>query len=119
MTVWQRDAQSTNSDVSYKGMPYFMSSMGYSVLLNTFTRTHFNMGMSSAVSYTMETEDPYLDYFVFLNRDYKGLLSDYTAFSGRSEMIPRWAFGFWRFCCCWSLFPAPFRWASVRRFSRL
>ena len=95
VTVWQRDAQSTNSDVSYKGMPYFMSSMGYSVLLNTFTRTHFNMGMSSAVSYTMETEDPYLDYFVFLNRDYKGLLSDYTAFSGRSEMIPRWAFGFW------------------------
>ncbi len=95
VTVWQRDAQSTNSDVSYKGMPYFMSSMGYSVLLNTFTRSHFNMGMSSQVSYTMETEDPYLDYYVFLNRSYKGLLSDYTSFSGRSEMIPRWAFGFW------------------------
>lgn len=95
VTVWQRDAQSTNSDISYKGMPYFMSSMGYSVLLNTYTRSHFNMGLSSAVSYTMETEDPYLDYYVFLNRDYKGLLSDYTAFSGRSEMIPRWAFGFW------------------------
>ena len=95
VTVWQRDAQSTNSDISYKGMPYFMSSMGYSVLLNTFTRSHFNMGMSSNVSYTMETEDPYLDYYVFLNRDYKGLLSDYTAFSGRSPMIPRWAFGFW------------------------
>ena len=95
VTVWQRDAQSTNSDISYKGMPYFMSSTGYSVLLNTFTRSHFNMGMSSNVSYTMETEDPYLDYYVFLNRDYKGLLSDYTAFSGRSPMIPRWAFGFW------------------------
>ena len=95
ITVWQRDAQSTNSDISYKGMPYFMSSMGYSVLLNTYTRSHFNMGASSNVSYTMETEDPYLDYYVFLNRDYKGLLKDYTSFSGRSEMIPRWAFGFW------------------------
>ena len=95
VTVWQRDAQSTNSDVSYKGMPYFMSSTGYSVLLNTFTRTHFNMGTTSGVSYTMETEDPYLDYYMFCNRDYKGLIRDYTALSGRSSMIPRWAFGFW------------------------
>lgn len=95
VTVWQRDAQSTNSDVSYKGMPYFMSSTGYSVLLNTFTRTHFNMGATSGVSYTMETEDPYLDYYMFCNRDYKGLIRDYTALSGRSSMIPRWAFGFW------------------------
>lgn len=95
VTVWQRDAQSTNSDVSYKGMPYFMSSTGYSVLMNTFTRTHFNMGATSAVSYTMETEDPYLDYYMFCNRDYKGLIRDYTALSGRSAMIPKWAFGFW------------------------
>ena len=95
VTVWQRDAQSTNSDISYKGMPYFMSSAGYSVLMNTFTRTHFNMGANSAVSYTMETEDPYLDYYMFCNRDYKGLIQDYTALSGRSAMIPRWAFGFW------------------------
>ncbi|MDE7353832.1 MAG: hypothetical protein K2O06_12405 [Acetatifactor sp.] len=95
ITVWQRDAQSTNSDVSYKGMPYFMSSSGYSILMNTYTRTHFNMGASSGVAYTMETEDPYLDYYMFCNRDYKGILKDYTARTGRSPMIPRWAFGFW------------------------
>ena len=95
VTVWQRDAQSTNSDISYKGMPYFMSSTGYAVLMNTFTRTHFNMGATSAVSYTMETEDPYLDYYMLCNRDYKGLIRDYTELSGRSAMIPRWAFGFW------------------------
>lgn len=32
---------------------------------------------------------------MFCNRDYKGLIRDYTALSGRSPMIPRWAFGFW------------------------
>lgn len=93
--VWQRDALSTNSDVSYKGMPYFMSSYGYAVLLNTFTRTSFDMGAHSEVSYTMSSEDPYLDYYVFCNRSYKGLIRDYTKQSGRSEMIPKWAFGFW------------------------
>ncbi|MDD3243142.1 MAG: glycoside hydrolase family 31 protein [Eubacteriales bacterium] len=95
ISVWQHDALSTNSDRSYKAMPYFMSSVGYSVLLNTYTRTHFDMGATSGVSYQMRTEDPYLDYYMFCNRNYKGLVGDYTALSGRSPMIPRWAFGFW------------------------
>ena len=95
ITVWQRDAQSTSADVSYKGMPYFMSTYGYSIAVNTYTRNHFNMGASSAVSYNMEVEDPYLDYYMFCNRDYKELVSDYTALSGRSPMVPKWSFGFW------------------------
>ena len=95
ITIWQKDAQSTNSDSSYKGMPYFISSAGYAVMLNTYSRTHFNMGATSGVSYTMETEDSYLDYYMICNKDYKGLIRDYTALSGRSDMIPRWAFGFW------------------------
>ena len=93
--IWQKDALSTNSDASYKGMPYFMSSYGYAVRLNTFTRTSFDMGAYSEVSYTMFSEDAYLDYYVFCNRSYKGLIRDYTLKSGRSAMIPKWSFGFW------------------------
>lgn len=93
--IWQKDALSTNSDLSYKGMPYFMSSIGYSVLLNTFTKTRFDMGTTSEVSYTMFSTDPYIDYYVFCNRDFKGLIKDYTSLSGRSKMVPKWAFGFW------------------------
>lgn len=95
ITIWQRDALSTNSDVSYKAMPYFFSSEGYAVLLNTYTRCSFDMGASSGVSYTMEAEDPYLDYYLLGNREFKGLVQDYTALSGRSPMIPKWAFGLW------------------------
>lgn len=93
--IWQKDALSTNSDWSYKGMPYFMSSYGYSVLVNTFTRTSFNMGATSEVSYSMYSMDPYMDYYVFCNRDFKGLIRDYTSLSGRSDMIPKWSLGFW------------------------
>ena len=76
-------------------MPYFFSSEGYAVLLNTYTRCSFDMGASSGVSYTMEAEDPYLDYYLLGNREFKGLVQDYTALSGRSPMIPKWAFGLW------------------------
>ena len=72
-----------------------MSSAGYSVFLNTFSRTHFNMGADSGVSYTMESEDTCLDYYMICNRDYRGILEQYTALTGRSPMIPRRAFGFW------------------------
>ena len=44
---WQKDALSTNTEDSYKSHPYFTSSRGYSVLLNTFTRSSFDMGASS------------------------------------------------------------------------
>lgn len=95
----QSDALSTNSERSYKNIPYFMSSRGYSVLLNTYTENLFDMGVGSGVSYGMEVEDTMLDYIMFCNRDYKGLISDYTALTGRSPMIPKWAFGLWMSKC--------------------
>ena len=76
-----------------------MSSRGYSILLNTYTDNVFDMGVGSGVSYGMESADRMLDYMLFCNRDYKGLLSDYTALTGRSPMIPKWAFGLWMSRC--------------------
>lgn len=95
----QSDALSTNTEQSYKNIPYFMSSRGYAVLLNTFTENTFDMGFSSGVSYGMQVEDAVLDYVMLCNRDYKGLLSDYTLLTGRSPMIPRWSFGLWMSKC--------------------
>ena len=65
---WQKDALSTNSEDSYKGHPYFTSSRGYSILLNTFTRSSFDMGASSWISYQIGSNDPVLDY-IFLAED--------------------------------------------------
>lgn len=95
----QCDALSTNTERSYKTFPYFMSSRGYSILLNTYTDNVFDMGAGSGVSYGMEVSDQMLDYVMFCNRDYKGLIRDYTELTGRSPMIPKWAFGLWMSKC--------------------
>lgn len=95
----QSDALSTNTERSYQNIPYFMSSRGYSLLLNTFTDNVFDMGVGSGVSYGMEVGDKMLDYILFCGRDYKGLLEDYTGLTGRSPMIPKWAFGLWMSKC--------------------
>ena len=98
---WQKDALSTNTEDSYKGHPYFTSSRGYSILLNTFTRSSFDMGASSWISYQIDSDDPVLDY-IFLaeeSRDYKRLLQQYLQITGQIPMIPQWAFGFWMSKC--------------------
>ena len=74
---------------------------GYSVLLNTFTRSSFDMGASSWISYQMGSDDPILDY-IFLaeeSKDYKKLLQQYLQITGQIPMIPQWAFGFWMSKC--------------------
>lgn len=70
-------------------------------MLNTFTRSSFDMGASSWISYQMGSDDPILDY-IFLaeeSKDYKKLLQQYLQITGQIPMIPQWAFGFWMSKC--------------------
>ena len=98
---WQKDALSTNTEDSYKAHPFFISSRGYAILMNTYTRCSFDMGHTSQVSYQMEAEDGRLDYiFIGGGRgDYKSLLSQYVQLTGAIPLIPKWAFGFWMSRC--------------------
>ena len=57
INCWQTDALSTNTEKSYKNHPFFMSSRGYAILLNTYTRSKFEMGSFSNVAYNMSVED--------------------------------------------------------------
>lgn len=101
LNCWQKDALCTNTEDSYKGHPFFISSRGYAVLLNTYTRSVFDMGADSQVSYSMSCEDGVLDYVIFAGTeaDYKGLLAGYVEMTGKIPMIPKWAFGFWMSKC--------------------
>ena len=72
-----------------------MSSRGYAILLNTFTRSKFEMGSFSNVAYNMSAEDRVLDYIIWMEKDYKALLKAYIDQTGEIPMIPKWAFGLW------------------------
>lgn len=97
--LWQLDALCTNSEKSYKAHPYFISSKGYAILLNTFTKASFDMGKTSNVAYSMEVEDKYIDYVLYINGNYMGLLKDYVDSTAAVPMIPKWAFGLWMSKC--------------------
>lgn len=96
---WQTDALSTNTNDSYKNHPFFVSSRGYAILLNSYTRSQFDMGTISGVAYNFKVEDKYLDYTIIFGDDYKENLKSYIDITENIPLIPKWAFGLWMSKC--------------------
>lgn len=69
--------------------PFFMSSVGYGIFLNTISEntTFFKQGGG------FETEG-YLDYYFMYGPDFKTILNEYAELTGRMEMYGKWALGF-------------------------
>lgn len=83
INCWQTDALSTNTEKSYKNHPFFMSSRGYAILLNTYTRSKFEMGSFSNVAYNMSVEDKVLDYVIWIFENF-----GYDKYPGTCHIIP-------------------------------
>ena len=69
--------------------PFFMSTVGYGVFLNTISQNtkFFKHGGG------FQTEG-YLDYFYFYGPDFKSILNEYAEITGRMELYGKWAHGF-------------------------
>lgn len=69
--------------------PFFMSTVGYGIFLNTIEKdtTFFRRGGG------FETTG-YLDYFFMYGPDFKTILNEYAEITGRMELYGKWAFGF-------------------------
>ena len=75
-------------------IPFFMSSNGYAVLLDTTYRSLFEMCTEDHPdSWRIETWNNETSFYVFTGADFIDLLRTYTAISGRPDMPPDWFFG--------------------------
>ena len=109
---WQKDALSTNTEDAYKSHPFYISSYGYGLLLNTYARSCFDLGCASQVSLQISAEDALLDVILFLDPEARQgrevqsgsgfvarILSSYVRMTGGIPLIPKWAFGYWQSKC--------------------
>lgn len=90
-------------DVRYKTstyipVPYFMSTNGVGVLVNTTYHTLFDMCKTNANTYNWKNESGTVDYYVIAGKDFKQLINTYTQLTGRPQLPPQWAFGLWFIC---------------------
>ena len=83
---------------SYIPVPFFMSTEGVGVLVNTTHRVVFDMCASEPSHFSWTDRRGAVDYYLFVGRDFKDLIARYTELTGRPKLPPDWSFGLWYIC---------------------
>ncbi|HBL75788.1 MAG: hypothetical protein A2W90_04615 [Bacteroidetes bacterium GWF2_42_66] len=83
---------------SYIPVPFFMSTLGTGILVNTTYRVVFDMCKTNPDNYSWVDESGNIDYYVMVGEGYPELLDLYTELTGKPKLPPQWAFGLWYIC---------------------
>jgi alpha-D-xyloside xylohydrolase len=76
------------------GMPVMMSSRGYGLMWDTYSRAHFYGDANSNSAYRFSAEsDSMVDYYFMYGPDLDTVVGDYRTATGIAPMFPQWAYG--------------------------
>ncbi|MDF2724982.1 MAG: xylS, partial [Paenibacillus sp.] len=78
---------------SHAPIPYWMSSLGWGMFLNTTRRHEIDMGYSNPDALQFALSGGQLDVIVYTGYSYADLLDKFTAMTGRPVLLPIWAYG--------------------------
>ncbi|QJD95234.1 DUF4968 domain-containing protein [Mucilaginibacter robiniae] len=81
------------NQANYCPVPFFMSTKGYGIFLHNSFATEWDMGNSSDNTYSFKAVDGELDYYFIYGPDFPAVLKSYLSVTGKSPLIPRFAFG--------------------------
>jgi alpha-glucosidase (family GH31 glycosyl hydrolase) len=91
--IVNRDAFASESNQSYKSVPFYMSSAGYGLFFHNYRPSTFDVGSSVKNRLQLKASGGEMDFYVFVG-SMKEILSQYTELTGRPAMLPLWAFGY-------------------------
>jgi alpha-D-xyloside xylohydrolase len=75
-------------------LPVMMSSRGYGLMWDTYSRAHFYGDTNSGTAYRLSAEsDSMLNYYFMYGPDLDTVVSDYRQATGTAPMFPQWAYG--------------------------
>jgi len=83
---------------SYVPVPFFMSTKGYAVLVNTTHRVEFDMAAARPDRILWRDHGGRSDFYLMTGGSFKENIRLYTALTGRPKLPPLWSFGLWYIC---------------------
>lgn len=94
--LWLEEAFSNTSPATYKRVPFWLSSRGYGLFVNTSNAVTAKVGSldHTALSLVVDDTDA-LDLWFLYGPTPAEVLPRYTAVTGPPALPPRWSFGFW------------------------
>jgi len=93
--MWHYDAYGVHTERAYKNVPFFVSSRGYGLFVDSIKRVNFDMAASNNSAFTVVVPDSALDYYVIAGPDPKEIISRYADLVSHPILPPKWAFGLW------------------------
>lgn len=96
LDLWLEEVYSNTSAGAYKRVPFFASTRGYGLFLNTSYPITAHMGDRTAIAATLLVHGcAALDYYLILGPDLRDILARYTDITGKPALPPKWSFGHW------------------------
>jgi alpha-D-xyloside xylohydrolase len=95
LEMWNYDAHGVNSERAYKNVPFFISSRGYGIFVDSVTPIRFDMAASNHATFSVIVPEDRLDYYVIAGADPLENIRRYSDLVGRPSLPPKWAFGLW------------------------
>jgi len=94
--LWLQEAFSNASPASYKQVPFFMSTRGYGMFVNTANALAVRVGeLEHSMASLIVDRTCDLDCFLIAGPTLKEILPRYTAITGVPGLPPLWSFGLW------------------------
>jgi len=101
-TKWvQTDANPAALGLDHAPAPFFLSSRGYGVALNTHAYSYFDVGFAFPANGSapginlVHTSDPVVDLVFFAGPRLADVMAQFTQLYGRTSLPPKFALGLW------------------------
>jgi len=90
------DNENAKGSSSYKPIPFFMSTTGYGLWVDTTGEATFDMNASDRGEVVVDVTAAKLRIVLFTGPQFPAILDHFTALAGRAVVPPYWAFAPWK-----------------------
>jgi alpha-glucosidase (family GH31 glycosyl hydrolase) len=96
VVISPEDRVSVQEQGTYKPVPFFTSSRGYGLLIESFARPVMEMASVRSDAYAAIVDEPALQFVVMDGPRPLEVLSRFADLTGHWPLPPKWAFGVWK-----------------------
>src|SRR5258707_1709293 len=90
ITTWNADCGGAHSERSYKNVPFFLSSRGYGLFVDSTNAVTFDMAASNTGAFSLINPDTFLDYYVIAGPTPKEVITRYAELVSFPILPPKW-----------------------------
>ncbi|WP_239161669.1 TIM-barrel domain-containing protein [Acrocarpospora phusangensis] len=93
--MWNFDAFGAESQRAYKNVPFYLSSRGYGIVVDSGMPVEFDVCQSTHSDVQIVVPDDLIDYYVLAGPGPEQVLARLDGLTCKPELPPKWAFGAW------------------------